>query len=154
MNIGDVASASGISAKMIRHYESIGVIPRPSRSDAGYRRYQPADVQRLSFVRHARDCGFSTDEIRQLLSLWQDGKRSSRDVKRLAKDHLAQIEARVNELRLIADSLSHLVAHCHGDDRPECPILDALASNEGGNGKRARARGPAPRRRSRRPALG
>jgi MerR family copper efflux transcriptional regulator len=128
MNIGEAARASGVSAKMIRHYESIGLIPRASRSDAGYRRYQSADVQRLSFVRHARACGFSTAEIKRLLSLWQDERRSAREVKRLATQHLERIEAKLGELRLIAASLSHLVAHCHGDDRPECPILDSLAT--------------------------
>jgi Cu(I)-responsive transcriptional regulator len=127
MNIGQAADASGVSAKMIRHYESIGVIPRPPRSEAGYRRYAHADVERLKLLRHARAVGFGTPEIKRLISLWEDKRRPAREVKRLAQVHLDEIQARVEELRVIAGALSHLVSHCHGDDRPECPILDALA---------------------------
>jgi MerR family copper efflux transcriptional regulator len=127
MNIGQAATTSGVSAKMIRHYESIGVIPRPSRSESGYRRYAAADVHRLSFVRRARDAGFATPDIKKLVSLWQDEHRTAREVRRLAQSHLAQIEARIEELRAVAGALSHLVANCHGGDRPECPILESLA---------------------------
>jgi MerR family copper efflux transcriptional regulator len=127
MNIGQAADASGVSAKMIRHYESIGVIPEPPRSDAGYRRYADADVQRLRLVRHARAVGFGTPEIKRLVSLWEDKRRPAREVKRLAQAHLEEIEGRLAELRLIAGALAHLVSHCHGDERPECPILDSLA---------------------------
>jgi MerR family copper efflux transcriptional regulator len=112
---------------MIRHYESIGVIPRPPRSEAGYRRYGHADVQRLRLLHHARAVGFGTPEIKRLISLWEDTRRPAREVKRLAQAHLDEIEARIEELRLIAGALSHLVSHCRGDERPECPILDSLA---------------------------
>ena len=153
MNIGQAANASGVSAKMIRHYESIGVIPRPPRSESGYRRYEAADITRLTFVRRARAAGFDTADIRKLVSLWQDQRRTARDVKRLAQTHLAGIEARIEELRAVAGALSHLVAHCHGGDRPECPILESLA-HEAAVGEphplpdRPRLRRQAPRRRS------
>lgn len=127
MNIGQAAKASGVSAKMIRHYESIGVIPGPPRSQSGYRRYEPSDIQHLSFIRRARAAGFGLPDIKKLISLWQDKQRPARDVKRLASAHLADIEARIEELRLVAGALSHLLAHCHGGDRPECPILESLA---------------------------
>lgn len=151
MNIGQASSASGVSRKMIRHYEAIGLIPPPARNDVDYRRYAEADVRRLCFVRRARASGFSTDEIRQLLSLWQDRQRPAREVRRLAQAHLAGIEARIAELQRIAGTLSHLVGHCRGDDRPDCPILDSLAgddtpadchpaSGRGGHGQRRRAR--------------
>jgi MerR family copper efflux transcriptional regulator len=128
MNIGEAARASGISARMIRHYESIGLLPDSMRSVSGYRRYGPADLQRLAFLRRARDVGFSSDEIAQLLSLWQDELRPSGDVKSLAATHLGRIRARIAELERIAGALTHLVEHCQGDDRPECPILEALAT--------------------------
>ena len=144
MNIGQAARASGVSAKMIRHYETIGLIPRAARSLAGYRHYGEADVQRLAFIRHARNVGFATGEIRELLSLWQNRRRSARDVKRLAAGHLAEIEARIAELRSISDTLAHLLAHCHGDARPECPIIDALQF--GPDAPAHRPRGKAPRR--------
>ena len=153
MNIGQAANASGVSAKMIRHYESIGVIPRPPRSESGYRRYEAADITRLAFVRRARAAGFDTADIRKLVSLWQDQRRTARDVKRLAQTHLAGIEARIEELRAVAGALSHLVAHCHGGDRPDCPILEALA-HEAAVGEprplagRPRLQRQAPRRRS------
>lgn len=127
MNIGQLSAASGVSAKMIRHYEAIGLIPKPPRSDAGYRRYQQNDVQLLSFVRRARAVGFTTAEIKSLVAMWLDRRRSAREVKALARRHLATVEARIAELKVIAKTISHLVAHCHGGDRPECPILDALA---------------------------
>jgi MerR family copper efflux transcriptional regulator len=127
MNIGQAAHASAVSAKMIRHYESIGVIPRPARSDAGYRRYADADVQRLRLLRHARAVGFGTPEIKRLISLWEDKRRPAREVKRLAQAHLEEIERRIAERHAITGALSHLVSHCRGDERPECPILDSLA---------------------------
>ena len=145
MNIGQAAAASGVSAKMIRHYESIGVLPPPPRSLSGYRRYGEADVQRLSFIRRARAAGFGTAQIKALMSLWQDRQRPAREVKRLVQGHLAEIEERIAELTRIAAALSHLTARCHGDDRPECPILDSLSQDESA-GKPGPAPGPGRRR--------
>ncbi len=127
MNIGQLSAASGVSANMIRHYETIGLIPKPPRSEPGYRRYQQNDVQVLSFVRRARAVGFATEEIRSLVAMWLDRCRPAREVRAIAERHLATVEARIAELKVIAATISHLVAHCHGGDRPECPILDALA---------------------------
>jgi len=130
MNIGEAARASGISARMIRHYEAIGLLPGSARSGAGYRRYGPADLHRIAFVRRARDVGFSSDEIRHLLSLWADEARPAREVRALAAGHLDRIRRQIAELERIAGALSHLVDHCHGDDRPACPILEALGAPE------------------------
>ncbi len=129
MNISRAAQLSGVSAKMIRHYESTGLIPAVTRSDSGYRCYTPEDVHRLAFIHRARAVGFGTPEIRQLLSLWQNRQRPARDVKRLAVEHLQQLQERIADLEAIADTLSHLISHCRGDDRPDCPILDSLADN-------------------------
>lgn len=128
MNIGQVASASGVSAKMIRYYETIGLMAAPDRSAAGYRRYGNADVHTLRFIRRARDLGFKVDEMRALLALWRDRSRASADVKALALAHVGELEKRIAELRGMADTLSHLARHCHGDDRPDCPILADLAA--------------------------
>lgn len=127
MNIGDAAAASGVSAKMIRHYEKIGLLPPAARSDAGYRRYQPRDVESLRFIRRARDLGFSLEAIGGLLDLWRDRGRASAEVKQLALGHARALEARIAELQAMARTLNHLAAACHGDDRPDCPILDDLA---------------------------
>lgn len=141
MNIGQAARASGISARMIRHYESIGLVPLPPRSPGGYRCYDESAVARLRFLKLARAVGFESEEIKRLLSLWQNPRRSARDVKRLAESHLADVEARIEQMRMIAASLSHLVEHCHGEDRPDCPILEALeAADEPASAKRARRR--------------
>ncbi|MBL8197678.1 MAG: Cu(I)-responsive transcriptional regulator [Chromatiales bacterium] len=129
MNISRAAELSGVSAKMIRHYESAGLIPAAGRTDAGYRVYAMDDVHRLAFIRRARAVGFGSDDIRQLLSLWQNRQRPARDVKRLAVQHLQQLQARIVDLEAIADTLSHLIGHCHGDERPDCPILDSLAAD-------------------------
>ncbi len=129
MNISRAAELSGVSAKMIRHYESAGLIPAAGRADAGYRVYAMDDVHRLAFIRRARAVGFGSDDIRQLLSLWQNRQRPARDVKRLAVQHLQQLQARIVDLEAIADTLSHLIGHCHGDERPDCPILDSLAAD-------------------------
>lgn len=129
MNIGQASNLSGVSRKMIRHYEAIGLIPPAARSHAAYRRYGEADVQRLAFIRRARAAGFPTDEIRRLLSLWEDRQRPAREVRRLAQAHLEGIETRIGELRRIAGTLAHLIEHCRGGDRPECPILEALAGD-------------------------
>jgi len=142
MNIGQAARASGISARMIRHYESIGLVPLPPRSPGGYRRYDESAVARLRFLKHARAVGFESEEIKKLLSLWHNPRRSARDVKRLAESHLADVEARIEQMRMIAASLAHLVEHCHGDDRPDCPILESLESEP------ASTRTPSRRKRS------
>ena len=126
MNIGDAAKASGVSAKMIRYYEQTGLIPPASRSDAGYRAYTSADLHRLHFIRRARDLGFSVAEIAELLGLWHDKSRKSADVKRLAQQHISELEQRMQALRQMADTLRTLIGCCAGDERPDCPILDGL----------------------------
>ena len=127
MNIGQAAAASGVSAKMIRHYEDVGLLPAAKRSDAGYRRYDDNDVHTLRFVRHARDLGFSIAAISRRVSLWQDRGRPSREVKALAQAHIEALELKARELLAMKTTLEHLVHCCHGDDRPDCPILDDLA---------------------------
>jgi Cu(I)-responsive transcriptional regulator len=127
MQIGEASSASGVSAKMIRHYESIGLIPAPDRRDSNYRDYGADDVHRLGFVRRARDLGFSIDEIRDLLRLWADRRRSSRDVKALALGHLAELDAKIALLNEMRGTLAHLAECCDGGDRPDCPIIESLA---------------------------
>ena len=128
MNIGQAAQRSGLSAKMIRYYESIGLLQPAQRGDNGYRHYAAADLQRLGFIRRARDLGFTLDEVRRLLELWQDRQRSSADVKALAQAHIAELERKIAELVSLRDTLGRLVAHCQGDQRPDCPILDSLES--------------------------
>ncbi len=128
MNIGEAAKASGVSAKMIRHYEEVGLVPPAARTDAGYRQYGDADVHTLTFVRHARDLGFSIAEIGELVGLWQNRKRPSRQVKALAQAHIQELEQKAQELLAMKATLEHLVRCCHGDDRPDCPILETLAS--------------------------
>lgn len=130
MNIGEAAKACGVSAKMIRHYESVELLPAARRNESGYRRYDTKDVHTLRFIRRARDLGFSIDEIRELLSLWQNKRRSSRQVKALAQVHIEALEAKVQELVAMKATLQSLVHCCHGDERPDCPILEELA--EGG----------------------
>jgi len=126
MNIGQAAAASGVSAKMIRYYESIGLIPKPSRTDAGYRVYGDTHVHTLSFVRRARDLGFSVEQITELLALWRDRSRASTDVKRIALEHVDALERKARDLQEMAATLNHLAKSCHGDKRPECPIIDGL----------------------------
>lgn len=130
MNIGNLARAAQIPAKTIRYYESIGLIPNAGRAANGYRDYGEADVARLRFIRRARDLGFSLKDVGRLLELWQDRERTSAEVKALALGHVAAIEARIAELESIRRTLLHLTDCCRGDDRPECPILDDLASGE------------------------
>jgi MerR family copper efflux transcriptional regulator len=132
MNIGEAAKASGVSAKMIRHYEEVGLVPAAARTEAGYRQYLDADVHTLRFIRHARDLGFSLPEIAELVGLWQNRKRPSRRVKALAEAHIQELEQKAQELLAMKATLQHLVQCCHGDDRPDCPILESLA--EGGPG--------------------
>ena len=127
MNIGEVAQASGVSAKMIRHYESIGLLRASSRTHSGYRQYGERDAHLLRFIRRARDLGFSLDQIRQLLSLWDDPERASADVKQLAEAHVADLDARIAALTEMRTTLVALAQACHGDHRPDCPILQGLA---------------------------
>lgn len=129
-NIGQAAKASGISAKMIRHYEEVGLVPPASRRLSGYRMYNDRDIHMLRFIRHARDLGFSIKEIAELLSLWRDQNRSSSKVKCMALEHIAALNQKVQELNAMKSELERLVDCCHGDERPECPILDSLAQNE------------------------
>jgi MerR family copper efflux transcriptional regulator len=127
MNIGEVAQASGVSAKMIRHYEGIGLIAASPRTQAGYRQYHARDVHLLRFIRRARDLGFALDQIRQLLSLWDDPERASADVKQLAETHIAGLDARIAALTEMRTTLVTLTQACHGDHRPDCPILQGLS---------------------------
>ena len=127
MNIGDAAASSGVSAKMIRYYEQTGLIPKAVRTEAGYRTYSDADVHSLRFIRRARDLGFSVEQIAELLALWHDRGRASADVKAVALTHVEALRAKIAELQAMARTLEHLAAHCHGDDRPDCPILADLA---------------------------
>lgn len=128
MNIGQAAKASGISAKMIRYYESIDLVPRAGRTGGGYRDYDQTDIHRLRFIKSARDLGFDFDRVRELLKLWIDRNRSSSDVKALALDHIAELEARATELARMIKTLRHLADACEGDHRPGCPIIDELES--------------------------
>lgn len=127
LNIGDAAKASGVSAKMIRHYEEVGLLAAPRRTEAGYRQYSAAEVHTLRFVRHARDLGFSIHSIGELVGLWQDRRRPSRQVKALAQAHIAELEQKAQEILAMKATLEHLVHCCKGDDRPDCPILENLA---------------------------
>jgi len=127
MNIGEAAQRSGVSAKMVRHYESLGLLPRVARTDAGYRQYSDKEVHTLRFIRRARDLGFSIAEIGELLKLWQNQRRSSANVKRIASAHLAALDAKMAEMAAMQKTLRHLVHCCNGDERPDCPILDELA---------------------------
>lgn len=127
MNIGEASAQSGVPAKMIRYYERIGLIPVPRRSDSGYRTYGEAEVATLQFIRQARDLGFPLAAIRELLTLWQDRSRSSRAVKQIALDTIDELRTKRDELQRMIAALEHLAAHCHGDERPDCPILDDLA---------------------------
>jgi len=127
MNIGDAAAASGISPKMLRHYESLGLLGRVPRSDSGYRQYGEREVHTLRFIRRSRDLGFSIAEIAELLALWQNRRRSSAAVKRIAVKHVDDLERRLAEMQAMKRTLQQLVECCHGDERPDCPILDELS---------------------------
>ena len=132
MNIGQASKASGVSAKMIRHYESVGLFPEAARTDSGYRQYTDKDVGTLRFIRHSRDLGFSIEQIRELLGLWQNRRRPSRQVKALAQAHIEELDEKLKEIQAMKATLEHLVNCCHGDDRPDCPIIETLAADGAG----------------------
>jgi len=156
LNIGEAADASGVSAKMIRHYEDIGLIPKVKRAESGYRKYSETEIHELRFIRQARKLGFSTKQIDSLLTLWRDHRRPSAKVKQLALGHVRELEQKIEEMRAMKATLEHLAKHCHGDDRPDCPILEELASPKSApheahcHDKPARPRRAAGRRTSRR----
>jgi Cu(I)-responsive transcriptional regulator len=127
MNIGDVAEKSGLPPKTIRYYEDIGLVT-PQRAANGYRSFRASDLHKLTFLGHARSLGFSIEDCRALLALYEDESRASSDVKRIAKEHLSRIDRKISDLAAMRDTLSHLVRECAGDDRPDCPILQGLES--------------------------
>lgn len=126
-NIGETAKASGVSAKMIRHYESIGLIDPALRTDAGYRVYRQRDVEVLRFIHRSRELGFSLEQIKTLLALWRDKQRASKDVRAMAQMHIKELDRKIADMQAMKRTLETLSTRCHGDDRPECPILDDLS---------------------------
>lgn len=144
MNIGEAARASGVSAKMIRYYESTGLVPAAKRTASGYRVYSAADVEMLRFIRRSRDLGFSLTKIDELLALWRDFSRKSSDVKRIALEQVEDLERKIREMEAMKDALRQLADACCGDSRPDCPILDDLGGGAGdgldGDGGRAAER--------------
>jgi Cu(I)-responsive transcriptional regulator len=155
MNIGQASEASGVSAKMIRYYESIGLVPAADRKQSGYRDYGSADVHRLRFIRRARDLNFSVEQIRDLLRLWSDRHRSSAEVKAIALQHVVELKERAKHLNEMANALKHLATACEGNSRPECPIIEGLEGGEdfGHCAPRLPARKGLGRKPPRRPAL-
>ena len=131
VNIGDAARASGVSTKMVRHYESLGLLGAVARTDSGYRQYSAADIHTLRFIKRARDLGFSMAEIGNLVGLWHDQARASSEVKRVAQQHLIELENRIQAMQDMRRTLQKLVQSCQGDDLPDCPILDNLAGGPG-----------------------
>lgn len=129
MNIGEAAAGSGVSAKMIRYYEETGLIPKSTRTESGYRTYGKSDVHTLRFIRRARDLGFSIERIRDLLKLWHDRLRSSHEVKEIALAHVAALDADIAKLTGLRDAVRHLAGQCHGNEHPECPILNDLSGS-------------------------
>lgn len=125
-NIGQAASRSGVSAKMVRHYESLGLLPSVDRTESGYRQYTEKEVHTLRFIKRSRDLGFSMAEITELLKLWQNRRRSSAEVRRIASRHVAELNQRITEMEEMRHTLEHLIHCCQGDHRPDCPILDEL----------------------------
>ena len=125
--IGEASRRSGVSARMVRHYEGLGLLPCVARTDSGYRQYSDADVHSLRFIKRARDLGFSMGEIGELVGLWQNRRRASASVKRIAQQHLNELEQRITDMQAMRSTLAHLVHCCHGDARPDCPILEDLA---------------------------
>lgn len=146
MNIGEASRASKVSAKMIRYYEQIGLIPPIGRTDSGYRAYTRDDVHRLHFIRRARDLGFSVAEITDLVGLWNDRSRQSADVKRLAEQHMAELDRRIESMLEMAETLKALIRRCAGDERPDCPILHTLAQPDTGDDELEARTGAVPRR--------
>ncbi|WP_371762618.1 Cu(I)-responsive transcriptional regulator [Massilia sp.] len=128
-NIGEAAKASGVTAKMVRHYEAIGLLPPARRTEAGYRLYGDDDVRMLQFIHRGRALGFSLDQIADLLALWRDKHRASADVRRLALEHIAELDRKIAELEAMKRTLATLASSCHGDARSDCPILDDLAAH-------------------------
>lgn len=128
LNIGDAARASGVTAKMIRHYESIGLVKAPRRTEAGYRLYSEQDVRVLQFIHRGRALGFSLGQIRELLALWEDKHRASADVRAMALAHIAELDRKIAEMAAMRRTLESLATSCHGDARSDCPILDDLAT--------------------------
>ena len=127
VNIGTAAQLSGVSAKMVRHYESLGLLPRVARTDSGYRQYGEADVHTLRFIKRGRDLGFSMEEIGELVGLWQNRRRASGNVRKIAQKHAQELGERIAAMEEMRRTLQHLIHCCHGDERPECPILEELA---------------------------
>jgi len=127
LNIGGAAKASGVSAKMIRHYEEIGLVPKARRSYSGYRTYSEKELHMLRFIRQARQLGFSIKQIETLLGLWQNRRRASATVKRMAMEHVAELDRKIQDMQAMKATLEQLAVNCHGDERPDCPILDGLA---------------------------
>jgi len=126
-SIGRAAEISGVTAKMIRHYESLGLIPKAARTLGDYRVYSQSEIHTLRFIRRARNLGFSMSEIGNLVSLWRNQRRASKEVKRLALAHVAELDSKISELQSMRAALTELADHCHGDSRPDCPILDDLS---------------------------
>ena len=131
MNIGQAAAQSGVSAKMLRHYESLGLLGKVRRTDSGYRQYSASDVHTLRFIKRSRDLGFSMAEIAELVNLWQNRRRASASVKRIAQKHVDDLTTRIEAMQAMQRSLKNLLHTCHGDERPDCPILDDLAGATG-----------------------
>lgn len=129
MKIGEASNQSGVSQRMIRHYETLGLIPKAARRDSGYRDYDDKDVHTLRFIRRSRDLGFPIEEIGKLLALWQDRSRASADVKALATARAEELRRKEKEIQAMRRSLEELARNCHGDGRPECPILEDLAND-------------------------
>lgn len=127
VNVGDAARLSGVSAKMVRHYEALGLLPRVARTDSGYRQYTEGDVHTLRFIKRGRDLGFSMDEIGELVGLWQNRRRASASVRRIAQKHADDLAQRIAAMQEMQHTLRHLIHCCHGDERPDCPILEDLA---------------------------
>lgn len=129
VSISKASQASGISAKMVRHYESLGLLGQVGRTDSGYRQYTSGDVHTLRFIKRARNLGFSMAEISELVSLWRDRQRASAHVKQIAQRHVDELQARIEAMQAMRRTLQSLLQHCHGDERPDCPILDDLANH-------------------------
>lgn len=126
MNIGELSNQAQVNAKMVRRYEELGIIPKAKRNESGYRQYSENDVHILRFVKRARELGFSMKDIKQLLGLWRNKARTSAQVKKIAQKHIDELEIKLNEIQAMLSTLKHLTKHCHGDHRPDCPIIEEL----------------------------